>query len=66
MSLERRKDRFMAQRFSQQTGIDFNETFARVARLDLIRFLMALAAQHNLVIYYYFYYNGRSWSLFER
>lgn len=49
-SLERRKARIVARGFSQRPGIDFNETFAPVARISSIRIISALAAQHNLKI----------------
>lgn len=50
-SLERRKARVVARGFSQRKGIDYSETFAPVARLESVRFLMALAAQKNLMVY---------------
>jgi len=37
------KDRLVAQRYNQEEGIDFNETFAPVARLEAIRMLLAFA-----------------------
>ena len=35
--VEKYKARLVSQRFSQQPGIDYNETFAPVARLDTVR-----------------------------
>lgn len=43
-SLRKRKARLVAKGYSQQAGIDFNETYAPVARLDTIRTICALAA----------------------
>ncbi|KAM0988950.1 hypothetical protein ACFX2A_013056 [Malus domestica] len=44
-SIQKNKARLVAKGYSQQPGVDFNETFAPVARLDTIRTLIALAAQ---------------------
>lgn len=44
-NIERRKARLVAKGFAQQPGIDFQETFAPVARLSSIRILVALAAE---------------------
>ncbi|CAL9017140.1 unnamed protein product [Prunus brigantina] len=51
-SVQKNKARLVAKGYSQKPGIDFNETFAPVARLDTIRTLIALAAQ-------------RGWKLFQ-
>jgi hypothetical protein len=37
----RNKSRLVAQGFSQKEGIDYEETFAPVARLEAIRILLA-------------------------
>ena len=39
----RNKARIVAQRYNQEEGIDFDETFAPVARLEAIRKLLAFA-----------------------
>ena len=43
-SIEKYKARFMARGFSHKEGIDYEETFAPVARYTSIRTIMALAS----------------------
>ncbi|CAL8123074.1 unnamed protein product [Prunus armeniaca] len=50
-SIQKHKARLVAKSYSQQPGIDYNETFAPVARLDTIRALVALVAQTKWRIY---------------
>ena len=40
----RNKARLVAQGYSQEEGIDFDETYAPVARLEAIRILLAFAS----------------------
>jgi hypothetical protein len=47
----RNKARLIAQRYSQVEGLDFEETFAPVARLDAIRILLAFAASKGFKLY---------------
>ena len=43
-SIEKYKVRFVARRFSQKEGIDYEETFAPVARYTSVRAVLAIAA----------------------
>ena len=47
----RNKARLVAQGYSQVEGLDFDETFAPVARLEAIRILLACATSHNIKLY---------------
>ena len=47
----RNKARLVAQGYTQVEGIDFDETFAHVARLEAIRILLAYANHHNIILY---------------
>jgi hypothetical protein len=47
----RNKAHIVAQGFSQVEGLDFGETFAHVARLEVIRFLLAFAASKGFKLY---------------
>ena len=49
--IDKHKARLVARGFSQQPGIDYGETFAPVARLDTVRFVLAIAAQNKWPIY---------------
>jgi hypothetical protein len=49
--IEKHKARLVAKGFSQQPGTDYSETFAPVARLDTVRTLLAIAAQHKWKVY---------------
>jgi hypothetical protein len=44
-SIEKYKERFVARGFSQKEGIDYEETFAPVARYTSIKTIIALAAK---------------------
>nr|GEW55335.1 retrovirus-related Pol polyprotein from transposon TNT 1-94 [Tanacetum cinerariifolium] len=45
------KARLVAQDYSQEEGIDFNETFAPVARMEAIRIFIAFATYMNFKVY---------------
>ena len=47
----RNKSRLVAQDYTQVKGIDFDETFASVARLESIRILLAIASHLNFKLY---------------
>jgi hypothetical protein len=44
----RNKARLVAQGFCQKEGVDFEETFAPMARIEAIRMLLAYAASKGL------------------
>nr|GEU84626.1 hypothetical protein [Tanacetum cinerariifolium] len=45
------KDRLVARGYRQEEGIDFEESFVSVARLEAIRIFLANAAHKNIVVY---------------
>ena len=47
----RNKTRLVAQGYSQEEGIDFDEIFALVARLEAIRMLLAFSCFMNFKLY---------------
>jgi hypothetical protein len=47
----RNKERLVAKGYVQVTSLDFEETFAPVARLESIRILLAYAAHHSFNLF---------------
>ena len=55
---ERYKARIVVKGFAQEAGLDFNETYAPVIRIDTIRTLFAISASRDLVIIQFDYKNA--------
>nr|GFB23951.1 retrovirus-related Pol polyprotein from transposon TNT 1-94 [Tanacetum cinerariifolium] len=59
------KARLVAHGYHQEKGIDFEESFAPVARLEAIRNFLAFAAHMNMVVYQMdaktVFLNGNMW-----
>ena len=49
--ITRNKIRFVAQGYSQEEGINFEETYAPVARLEAIRILLAFAVSQSVKLF---------------
>jgi hypothetical protein len=49
--ITRNKARLVAQGFTQVEGLDLEETYAPVTRLEEIRMLLAFAAHHDFKLY---------------
>jgi hypothetical protein len=49
--VEKYKARLVAQGFSKQPGIDYNETFSLVARIDTVRMVLVIAAQNKWIMH---------------
>ena len=48
--ITKNKARLVAQGYTQEEGIDYDETFAPVAKLDSIRILLAFACYNDFVL----------------
>jgi hypothetical protein len=49
--VRRNKARLVAKGYSQVEGLDFDGTFATIARLESIRILLAYASHHDFNLY---------------
>ena len=49
--IDRFKARLCARGFQEIQGIDYNETFAPVARISTVRFMLAHSAHHNMSVH---------------
>lgn len=49
--IERHKERLVVKGYKQQPGRDHDETYAPVARMETIRAVLAIAAQHKWKVY---------------
>jgi hypothetical protein len=45
------KERIVARGFTQQPGIDFNETFAPIAHMDIVKMVLSIATQNKFHAY---------------
>ena len=50
-SINKYKARLVVKGFAQVPGVDYSDTFAPIARLDIIRLLLVVAAQKNWRVY---------------
>lgn len=50
-SMQKYKAIIVARGYSQQLVVDFSETFAAVARIETIKIVLALSAQHQLQVF---------------
>ena len=46
-SLERHKARLVVKGYTQTYGVDYQETFALVAKMNIVRIMLSLAAHYN-------------------
>ena len=49
--ITRNKARLVAQGYSQEEGIDFEETYALVTRLEVIRILLVFAVSQSIKLF---------------
>lgn len=51
-NITRHKARLVAKGYVQHAGMDFDEVFTPVARLESVRFLLAIAAHHGWTVHH--------------
>ena len=56
-SLERHKARLVAKEYTQTYGVDYQETFAQVAKMNTVRILLSLATHYNWQLLQYDFKN---------
>lgn len=49
--IDKYKARLVGKGFAQEYGVDYNETFAPIARLDTVRMVQVIVAQNNWSVY---------------
>ena len=50
-NIERHKERLVVKGYKQQHGRDYRETFVPFARMEIVRAVVAIAAQHKWKVY---------------
>ena len=50
-AIQKYKAHVVAQGFTQIEGVDYNETFAPVAKLSFLQAILAIAAEHDLEVH---------------
>ena len=56
-SLERHKARLVAKEYTQTYGVDYQETFAQVEKMNIVRILLSLATHYNWQLLQYDFKN---------